>query len=442
MDPRYASQEDISRRMNREQEPRRPVPRSQRNEMEQETQGRNRTVTIAVAVCSAVAVVAILIFLVLLLNGNLFGTDTKMTAAPNLVGKVYAELDRKAYPNIEITQGDRAFSNEYKEGLIMDQNPKPQTQIPVGSPVTVYVSMGPEQDELPSIAKLEGMTKDAAVNYLDALKGDLTAKFEEVFDDNVKEGLVVKTDPAEGTQLQRGQTVTVFLSKGPEIKKAKVPNVIGRNKDSAVQLLKNNGFETLRFETIESQEDKDTVVRLSVNANETIDVTTEIVVYLSEGVVRKRVPDLLNKTFEEAQRELNDLGFTKVTETREENSAEKGRVFRQSISSGVEIEVTTEIVLYVSDGPKETTAPPTTAPTTAATEPTRTVEVTIDLPTDKILPYKLTVIFEGKTIVNGKIITPGTSEYEFELTGSGVGKYNVYIDGVEYLEKLVDFNEG
>ncbi len=429
------------RRVNREGDPRRmpdagrsPNPnRAARQRSEEEQENRNRNITVAVAVCSAVAVVAILIFLVALLNGGLFRNNTEMTAVPNLVGKIYAEVDRKAYPNIEIVQGDRAFSDEYAEGVIMDQKPKAKEQLPVGGQLTVYVSMGPEKDELSPIADLTGMTKDAAQNYLNALKGDLVAKFEEVFDDTIKEGQVVKTDPAKGTQLERGQTVTVYLSKGPEVKKAKVPNVVGKHKDTAVQLLESNGFKTYTFETEESSKDKDTVTRLSVNANQTIDVTTEITIYISEGKVRQRVPDLYGKTFDEAQKILNDLGFKNVTESREENNAEKDKVFRQSIASGAEIEITEPIVLYVSDGPKETTAP--------TTEPKREVEVTIKLPEDKLLPYKLTVIFEGETVVNGEIIMPGKTEKKVKLTGNGEKKCKILIDGEEYQTITVDFND-
>ncbi len=174
----------------------------------------------------------------------------------------------------------------------------------------------------------------------------------------------------------------IYLSKGPD--KVKVPNVIGKSRDQAERLLNNNGFKNIRFETEESDQEKDTVTRLSVNVNEAVSLDTEIVVYLSEGVIRERVPLVEGKTLEEAKKLLNDRGFKTITEIREENNLEKGKVIRQSIASGVEIEVTTEIVLYVSDGPKETTAP-TTEPT-EATEPEITFYKTIDLPKDKTEP--------------------------------------------------------
>lgn len=410
--------------------------RTRQSAAQQQRQNRNRSITIAVAVCSAVAGVAILIFLVSLLNGGLFRNETKLTPVPSLIGKVYAELDRKQYPNIEIVQGDTAYSDKYEEGVIMDQKPKANEQIPIGSQVTVYVSMGEEKDELPAMAPMQGMTKEVAQNYIDALKGDLVAKYEEIFDDKIPAGQVVKTDPQQGAPLERGQTVVIYLSKGPD--KVKVPNVIGKSRDQAERLLNNNGFKNIRFETEESDQAKDTVTRLSVNVNEAVSLDTEIVVYLSEGVIRERVPLVEGKTLEEAKKLLNDRGFKTITEIREENNLEKDKVIRQSIASGVEIEVTTEIVLYVSDGPKETTAP-TTEPT-EATEPEITFYKTIDLPKDKTEPYKLTLILAGKTIVDDQEIQPGTASYAVQLKGRGSASLEIWVDGVLIRTEKVDFN--
>ena len=410
--------------------------RTRQSAAQQQRQNRNRSITIAVAVCSAVAGVAILIFLVSLLNGGLFRNETKLTPVPNLIGKVYTELDRKQYPNIEIVQGDTAYSDKYEEGLIMDQKPKANEQIPIGSQVTVYVSMGEEKDELPALLPMQGMPREAAQNYIDALNGDLVAKYEEIFDDKIPAGQVVKTDPQQGAPLERGQTVVIYLSKGPD--KVKVPNVIGKSRDQAERLLNNNGFKNIRFETEESDQAKDTVTRLSVNVNEAVSLDTEIVVYLSEGVIRERVPLVEGKTLEEAKKLLNDRGFKTITEIREENNLEKGKVIRQSIASGVEIEVTTEIVLYVSDGPKETTAP-TTEPT-EATEPEITFYKTIDLPKDKTEPYKLTLILAGKTIVDDQEIQPGTASYAVQLKGRGSASLEIWVDGVLIRTEKVDFN--
>ena len=225
--------------------------------------------------------------------------------------------------------------------------------------------------------------------------------------------------------------IVVYLSKG--IEKKAVPNVVGKTRDQAEQTLNNNGFKNIRFEIEDSDKEKDIVLRQSVTDNEKVDLKTEIVIYVSSGVVRKRVPLVEGKTLENAKKTLNDAGFANISEIQEENNEEKGKVIRQSIASGVEIDVTTEIVLYVSAGPKETTPAPT--------ESEITFYKTIDLPKDKTEPYKLTLILAGKTIVDDQEIQPGMASYAVQLKGRGSASLEIWVDGVLIRTEKVDFND-
>lgn len=55
----------------------------------------------------------------------------------------------------------------------------------------------------------------------------------EINSDTVAEGQVVKTDPQAGSTLASGSTITLYVSKGPEIKTVSVPAVVGSDLDSA-----------------------------------------------------------------------------------------------------------------------------------------------------------------------------------------------------------------
>ena len=102
--------------------------------------------------------------------------------------------------------------------------------------------------------------------------------------------------------------------------------------------------------------------------------------------------------------------------------------------------MTTEIVLYLSDGPKETTSPPTEPPT-EATEPATTIYKSINLPQDKTEPYKLSIILAGKVIVDDQEIKPGTASYMVQLTGRGTAALEVWIDGVLVRTEMVEFDD-
>ena len=416
-----------------------------RQEREEMAESRNRTMSIAVITCSAIAIIGIVVFLIVMLNGGLFSREDTVFPVPDLVGKVFDEIDYAQYPNVKIVLRNYEYSDRYEVGQISRQEPQPQEKVAAGTEVTVWISKGPEESELPVMDNLSGdTTEQAAKDYLDALDLDLVPIIRQESSDDVKEGFVVRTEPAAGQPLNKGQTVTVYISSGPEVKKANVPNVIGMSATNAIKTLDASGFKLYKLEKEESIKDKDEVIRLSVDVNTEVDVSTEIILYISEGHIRESVPNVMGETETAALRILREAGFNNVRPVREENDAEKDTVFRQSIPANVEIDTTTEILIYVSDGPAETEPPTTVAPTEAPTEAPAeaakvTKNVTVAMPSGKFLPYKVTVVLNGATVYEGTV-QPGTESIVVTMTGSGVQSYDVLIDGEKIRTEKVDFS--
>ena len=420
--------------------------RQQRDEMEER---RNRIINIGVVTCSAVAVIALVIFLIVLFNGGLFSPDVATVRVPNLIGQVYRELDTSRYPDLVITFQDFEYSDVYEQGQIMDQTPKADDQVAVGTEIKVWVSMGKEQADLPTIADLTNMTEQAAKDYLDALKGELVPIVRQENSDDIAAGLVTRTEPAFGEQLTRGQTVTIYVSIGPEKVLKRVPNVLGANISSALSILTQNGFENHISLEEDSLEPAGDVLRMEdqegneIVPNTQIDVTTEITIYYSSGEYYEKMPNVVGYTLENARKMLSDLEFSNVTVEEEyHESVEEGKVIRANIRTGDKIDVKTEIVLTVSKGP-EPTEPPTTVPPETEppeTEPTETeppqevtIDVVISLPADRTEAYKLTIMLgSGVTVLDNYEIQPGTTSITVSMTGSGTMTYEIYING-EYI---------
>ena len=106
---------------------------------------------------------------------------------------------------------------------------------PKGAPVDIRISDGPEPRTIP---QLEGATQDEAQQELAKL--DLQATFVQDFSDDVEAGKVIKTDPAAGEKADKGATVTVHLSKGPDL--VTVPDVVGMTYSDAYDALTAAGF--------------------------------------------------------------------------------------------------------------------------------------------------------------------------------------------------------
>ena len=133
-----------------------------------------------------------------------------------------------------------AVAEEYSEsieiGKIISQQPLPDTQLRLGSPVDITVSKGPAPVEVPAVT---GQAEEAAVKAIEA--AGLTAEVapDKVNSATVPAGAVVSQTPASGL-LERGSTVTLTLSLGPRM--VEVPNYVGRRAEDAKADLESRGF--------------------------------------------------------------------------------------------------------------------------------------------------------------------------------------------------------
>ncbi len=415
--------------------PAKPPVKQPPKQREDARESRNRTMTATVVICSAVAVVAIIVFLITLLNGGLLGNDTTLVPVPNLIGEVYDELDYTRYPNVHIVLADRDFSDRYAEGYIMDQSPNAGDKVPEGNEVKIWVSMGPEDEDM-HLDDLSGMTQANAENYLESL--GLIPKVMQENSDEIKEGQVIRTEPAADEIVEPGQTITVYVSLGPATVTARVPDVLGDDKTAAIQTLKNNGFDKYRLEEEDSLESKNSVIRLSVEVGAEVDVATEIVIYYSSGEIIESVPYVAGMTLDEAKALLDSKHFRNIRTEEEYNATvEAGRVIRANFETGVRVDVTTTIVLTISKGP-EPTEPPTTLPP-ETTQPVVTKTFTVALPTDQTEAYVLRIVYDEEVVVLDVTIQPNTATYSFQLTGRGSGECEIYINDVFWRTEKVDF---
>ncbi len=53
---------------------------------------------------------------------------------------------------------------------------------------------------------------------------------------------VISTSPKAGSQVAKGDTITITASKGKETKTTIVPNLLGQNIDDAIQMIKDAGL--------------------------------------------------------------------------------------------------------------------------------------------------------------------------------------------------------
>jgi eukaryotic-like serine/threonine-protein kinase len=130
---------------------------------------------------------------------------------------------------------EQATSLTIPRGGVIGTRPKRGTPVKADQVVTVVVSVGKPQVEVPEVAgrgvrRATGELTDAHLRVRAVL----------VFDDDVRRNRVVGTDPGPGTRVAWGSTVTLRVSKGPDL--VEVPEVVGLPKDEAERRLREAGL--------------------------------------------------------------------------------------------------------------------------------------------------------------------------------------------------------
>ena len=167
-------------------------------------------------------------------------TEEALTVAmPNVVGESQKNaVDILTEKNLKVSI-QTEVSNDVKKGYVIRQSIPYGYGVEEGSTVTIIVSTGREQVEVPDVAgDKESKAKDKLNSH------GFQIKTKEEFSDTVKEGRVVEQSPKGGKSVDYGSTVTLIISKGPEIKQVSVPSLIGRSQQEARALLKEQGLRT------------------------------------------------------------------------------------------------------------------------------------------------------------------------------------------------------
>ena len=368
---------------------------------------RNRAATIAVVACSAVAIIAILIFLVVLVNGGLVGRGENLVYVPDLEGK-YVEQTTNSVTGLVIEIDKYVNSNEHEKGKIISHTPEYGAQVLQGTVVKVTVSLGPEP-EVKTMSYMVGYQEADARAVLSGL-GMVPVAMEE-FSEIVEKGKVSRTDPAFGEVLTEGQTVYIYISKGPLIETAEMPYVIGLDYATAKKMLEGLGFDNVDFVRKDGKQDKDEVIEQPYAKGEKVDITSEIVLSISKGN-GKETPKPAEKPKQEQtsnsqsnQNNQNDVNdYTPAPPQSSTQNTSQG-------SSG-----------------------------SSTTNKNVTKSVSISLPSDRSDQYLLGIYQNNMQVVEDTVITPGTMKHSVTLTGSGVQSYDLYINNQFYKTVKVDFN--
>lgn len=236
-------------------------------------------------------------------SGSLFGHKNKDTSTESISTESVSDTssdtstagERVKVPNLSKMTEDAAkaalkelrlgvnvqtgTSDDVPEGQVYDQSPAAGTKVDVHTQVTINISSGKEKFSLDDVT---GMQYQQAQAQLE--NDGLVVSLEFDYSDSVGSDKVISTSPKAGSQVAKGDTITITASKGKETKTTIVPNLLGQNIDIAIQMIKDAGL-TYNGKSSDYSDSysENQVMNQSISAGKTVEEGTTISLTVSLG---------------------------------------------------------------------------------------------------------------------------------------------------------------
>ena len=205
--------------------------------------------------------------------------------------------------------------------------------------------------EAVSVPNVVGLSQADAKSQIEAAGLEWELNPEKVASDTVEKDSVASTDPAGGAQAEKGSTVRVTISSGPD--SVTLPdNLVGMSPDEARQAVEALG---LKWEVNSSKVASDTVAEGKVaqtnpSPGSKVKAGQTITAYLSSGSDQVEVPDLVGMSQDQARSALKAVGLELGNVTTVDSDKDKDRIVSQDPETGSKVKKGTTIAVSISTG--------------------------------------------------------------------------------------------
>src|SRR4051794_34091843 len=240
---------------------------------------------------------------------------------------------------LDVKVGEPKYSDTIDEGLVVSTDPPAGERVLKGTDVTISVSLGRAVETLP---KLTGITVDEAQDRI--LSHNMAfGKATEKYSETVPEGIVIASNPAEGTTLRFGTVVDLVVSKGR--KPIPVGSWVGKSADDAERALKERG---LKVDLSHQYSDtvSEGVVVSQAPPGGTLFKNDTVKLVVSLGPQLFEVPDVVAQGVDDATATLQGAGFN-VDVQQAPGYIGLGYVFSMDPGAGTELPKGSTVTIYL-----------------------------------------------------------------------------------------------
>ncbi|WP_102271505.1 Stk1 family PASTA domain-containing Ser/Thr kinase [Cytobacillus massiliigabonensis] len=251
-------------------------------------------------------------------------------------------------------------------------------------------------DEI-SVPEISGEKAEDAIKKLEKA-GFVVGETIPINDNEIEEGLIIKTDPKAGTVLKEGAIVDLYESLGKE--KFELDDYKGQSYDDVYRLLKKSNFKDIRKEEVNDEsEAAGTILEQNMPEGDfVVPEETELVFTVSKGPQPITLEDLreYNKKGLEAYEKSSGL-IIEISKEDYSETVPEGLVIDQVPKAGSQVSKGSKVKVVISKGKKEI--------------PPKTVFIEVTVPYEPVLegqPQEVQIYIND---MNRSISDPFITEY-------------------------------
>ena len=238
-----------------------------------------------------IIIILIILLVILIPVAGFFGTQAILSIGsvadvplPNFVDMTREEAERTAEEaglQLNITE---EYNSDVEEGRVISQDPAYLDGYTVkeNSTVTIVISMG---ENIKIVPRVIGETQENAQELITA--EELEVEVVEEASSTVEAGIVIRQDPEAETELNAGETVTIYVSTGT--KQITMVNVVGQSESDAKNRLTELGFEVDVVYEEDTSKDDGVVLRQSISSGETVNDGTQVTLTVNQIAERSSI---------------------------------------------------------------------------------------------------------------------------------------------------------
>ena len=300
-----------------------PLPRQQLDFTRERSPGSVSRWVIAVAALAVLTVVVTILI-------NTFGGGMRNVQVPDVRNQASADAIAALQNHGFKTRTQQKPDSTVQPDHVIGTDPGANTKLGAGELITVEVSTGPEQREVPDVSSL---SYAAAVTKL---KSAGFSRFKQVNSPSTPEtkDKVIGTNPPANQTSAITNEIAVIVGSGPSSKQ--VPDVAGQTADEAQKNLTVYGFSKFAQAAVDSPRPAGAVVGTNPPAGANVPVDTVIELQVSKGN-QFLMPDVTGMFWTDAEPRLRTLGWTGILDRGPDVDAggsQHNRVVYQSPSPG------------------------------------------------------------------------------------------------------------